>query len=311
MPPTPQEREVLLQAFRKRWKRFDKELNSSQKKISEDGVHDLRVAIRRYEAVLDVYQAFRGRIRIHEGLAELNFLLEPLGELRNAQVQRGMVESLLGEVKFSTFQFHRYLSRRVEKRLNQLVKRMGTFEPRVNTVIYEKVIADLSESVSGPVRTRATVPVENKISKKVLKKFLDATALFQAPIENNLDLVSLHKMRLAYKKFRYATEVLQDPLGTVGEELFEQMHQYQDQLGKIHDLDLLIQQTQKFIDTHSLFRKQGNQIREFFQKQLDEEFKNFRDRLDFLDELSIKIGLRNEVKTIPPQATISIGEVKR
>jgi CHAD domain-containing protein len=93
---------------------------------------------------------------------------------------------------------------------------------------------------------------------------------------------SIHKMRVAFKKFRYMAEIAAPCFPKLSPERLEAMHAYQDRMGTIQDLDTLLR-------TMAEFRRQSgrtsmlvveNEIRRRRQRRID-DFMQTVDELRF------------------------------
>jgi CHAD domain-containing protein len=62
----------------------------------------------------------------------------------------------------------------------------------------------------------------------------------------DMDCDALHRARLAMKKVHYMADVLQSTLGDQAATWIENLHQYQQRMGKIHDVDLLLARLEKY-----------------------------------------------------------------
>jgi len=67
-----------------------------------------------------------------------------------------------------------------------------------------------------------------------------------AGARNEENVEALHRMRLAFKKYRYSVEVLAPFLSGVTAESLERLHAFQTLLGDIHDLDILREEAGHF-----------------------------------------------------------------
>src|SRR5262249_34593398 len=55
------------------------------------------------------------------------------------------------------------------------------------------------------------------------------------------DISSIHKTRIAFKRFRYTVQAAQPILRDTPETMFERMHEFQDLLGAVQDADVLFE----------------------------------------------------------------------
>ncbi len=230
-------RSVLADAVKARASRFLKNLRQAAKHPDDDPVHDLRVSVRRLAAAL-LATAETARSRPAEDvLALLKTLMRPLGKLRDAQVQLGLLNALpntdgkalrayLGFLEAREARF-RAKSRKAMKKLARAEIRKGCKDVRAGLRDPSTVKRSAAASASGLfARCYAAVCAHWVRAHRV-------TALDEA------DLKALHKMRLAVKRLRYTVEVLQPLLPQMGKRRLKMLGRLQTRLGDIHDLDVI------------------------------------------------------------------------
>ena len=82
--------------------------------------------------------------------------------------------------------------------------------------------------------------------RRVLLRCYRAVQAYRRRALTQRDLAALHKMRLALKRLRYTSEVLQAAVPGMGVGRLKLFGKYQTYMGDIHDLDVLAQNIQKF-----------------------------------------------------------------
>lgn len=224
---------ALERSLDARWKRFQKELKDCRKTPTERATHDLRVSMRRLISTIDVLRALLGG----DGARKLRRLLKKnlrmFRELRDVQVQILAVKELLpGHPALAPY---RDL---LAHRERGLVKKVGR---RARAVRAGRFGATL-----GPLRRRLRkLSADEAGRENCLTAAIGAVdAAFgrvlgfreRAQIS---DLEAVHRMRIAFKKFRYAVEALQPVLAVVTSEKLRRMHDFQLLLGRIHDNQVL------------------------------------------------------------------------
>ena len=105
------------------------------------------------------------------------------------------------------------------------------------------------------------------------------------------DVETIHRLRIAFKKFRYLVEVLQPALPFVTEELLKLMNTYQDRMGAIQDNEVLTAALRRYTKGRSGRGKAGltpvRQVLVLEHKELVETFLQSKDELyTFCDEIS-------------------------
>lgn len=218
------EKNVLLEALDARWRRLRKDWSRTRRKYSDDSVHDLRVASRRLIAVLDTLRSLVDDPVIEECRRRVKKSLGALSPLRDVQVQRGYLSKMLpGFPQLKTFQ--KSLKAR-EKRIADKVQKLLKKGARLDSAI-----AKAKKHARDNVDDKAIVGVLDERFGEVLSlaKNIDP-----------LDAKTIHEMRLAFKRFRYTAEVVQQVVKErMPDERLEEIHAFQTMMGDIQDVEVL------------------------------------------------------------------------
>jgi CHAD domain-containing protein len=221
-------------------------------KLKRSAVHDLRVAVRRLESTIELAKAIGGKPR-KRLVRRLDELLDALSPLRDVHVAARAVETLP-----PTPQGQKQLGRHVAKQKRRL-------EPEVEQSLedfkLEAVGRDLDELSQS---LRALEHVEGSEPDSALRLKLDR---LRARIEGTRSSASaeapksLHRLRIAIKRYRYALEALGQCLPP---ELLEGMRtaeSLQKQLGQAHDAHQLAKLAQSCAKKHPQVRPLANALR--------------------------------------------------
>jgi CHAD domain-containing protein len=227
----------LEESGRTRATRFREELRrASADPTSDAAIHDLRVAIRRVLAWIAVRTALLGPDRrLREARSSLKALMTPLGKLRDAHVKRDWIRNVVPEGDESSYRYAIQVASDVlrwESRVRECLGARSTRRLRV----------PLPQGTGGlGGRLEATILAPDILGKleREVSKHRDA-ALEPAHPE------ALHRMRLAFKKYRYAVEVLLPLFPKATEETTRRLHAFQALLGTIHDFDVILAEARAF-----------------------------------------------------------------
>lgn len=228
---------ILLESLETRWKKFRLELKTCQKDFSEEAVHDLRVATRRLLAIFDLLRTIAPHKRIQTIRRILKDQLDDLDDLRDVQVLLADVSEFVQEIpELKLVQKHwadeekrlmrstrklvksgdtKNLSKRVEK-----VRDMVFALPEENLSIH--LFSAVDEAYTRVIHSHAALDAEN--------------------------IPGIHKLRIAFKKFRYSIEIVHPLLADFPPDNFERMHDYQSRMGDIQDMEVA---RQKLTELHS------------------------------------------------------------
>jgi CHAD domain-containing protein len=226
----------LSHAGRKRADRFRACLERASRRPGEKEIHDLRVSIRRLLSYLSVAGELAGGKRVSRGAVDrLKDFMSPLGRLRDAQVK---------------------------------IERLKKVVPMGDEPTYLYSLSVLGESIAwegkvrkllrGADRKKLSAPVYGFRPSPLPRTALRAKALgilarherqvesLAAKARNEENVEALHRMRLAFKRYRYSVEVLAPLFPSVTAETLKRLHSFQVLLGDIHDLDVIMAEASHF-----------------------------------------------------------------
>ncbi len=224
---------VIVGSLDQRWRKHLAELKRCQKKCSEKAVHDLRVATRRLISTLDLIKTTHSDASLSKIRGDLKKRLNMFGELRDVQVQALYVKKMR-ETFPELETFLTVLLLREKRLLSQIDKKLQ----KVQTGSMEKNVVETSNQLnillSSPAMQGAGSAAVTGAAGAAFTRTVD---LLQNV--DQTDPKSIHKLRVAFKKFRYMVEALQQLLVGVTEKKLKAMHAYQTRLGDIQDIEVL------------------------------------------------------------------------
>ncbi|MBM7119215.1 CHAD domain-containing protein [Archangium primigenium] len=196
--------------------------------LSMDGVHDMRVAIRRLRAALRIFRGL-GDLRPLE--TEVKRLQDALGEVRDLHVQGDWLHEAAREGKASRRAGYNALSAHVtaplptkEKALRRALKRWER-----HTV---PALLDAVKHLEGPGR------YGGRRVRKQLRRRLRALDGLMADYAEAPDALIAHEMRKTVKKLRYEAEIFRPAMRRKMQALLEALVPLQELLGELHDADV-------------------------------------------------------------------------
>jgi CHAD domain-containing protein len=239
-------RTLLLDSVHERWRTFRTELKRCQKKPSEEAVHDLRVAMRRLMSMLDLLASIHPEGDLRKARRRLKKQLNKFGPLRDVQVQVLSIEKLLPS--FPELQeFYAYLV----KREGSLVQRLNVEVKRMRTGKVKKAIGAHTQQLERLLDTPA------KQRNKLTAAIRAVDAAFNTVVQRKLainpsDSATIHRMRVAFKKFRYMVESLAPMLDWVTRKRLKAMNAFQGSMGDIQDAEVLLTRATAFARKHGM-----------------------------------------------------------
>ncbi len=245
----------LLNALGQRYEKYQIEHKRCKAEFSEEAVHDLRVATRRLLAIVDMLRIVAPDPNLQKLRGLLKAQLDSLDELRDTQVMlveiSEMLESLLELAPFQKFLVKR------EKRLLKTAQvdvgqfKLGTISRRIATIR-----ARLSEpEISHDLLAQVLAGVDDAFS----------TISRRAQRVDSAQPASIHRVRVAFKKFRYMLEIIYLVLPGFPEGQFKQMHAYQSGMGDIQDVEVFLQSLEDFTARHKA--KNSETVLRFYQQR--------------------------------------------
>ncbi len=270
----------LAESGRKRSARVREQLKrAAANPASDEAVHDLRVAIRRVLAWIAVHDALLGPDRrLREPRLRLKALMSPLGKLRDAHVKRDWIRSVVPDGDEASYLYSVQVASDILRWEARVQERLGAESTR-------RLRIPLPEGTGGPGgRLEAVILAPNllgRLEREVSKHLVPA--LDPARPE------ALHRMRLAFKKYRYAAEVLLPLFPRATEETAKRLHGFQTLLGTIHDFDVILAEAAAF--RHGILGLEKEcALEAAFREVREKSFREFRDTAGTPDALAGVFG---------------------
>jgi len=221
---------LLITALDGCWENYRVQVKICRREFSEEAVHDLRVATRRLLAVLDIARALDPGPRLQKTRRFLKDQIDDLDDLRDAQVMLVEVsETIENFPDLKPFEIHlqereKHLLRLARKQINAL--KLSEFKKRI-----EKIGESLKKrSIEERFHVQLSHAVDN-VYLRTMQAFVQVDASQPSTI---------HRLRLAFKKFRYMAEVVHPLIPDYPASHLERMHIYQSAMGDIQDIEVFL-----------------------------------------------------------------------
>jgi CHAD domain-containing protein len=228
-------KQLLLEALEKRWKTCRAEFKRCKAEFSNEAVHDVRVALRRLLSLIRLLHSIEPRRRLRKLSRALKDLLDEFDDLRDTQVMLEIISGTITELpQLQAFQDR---LQNVEKRLlKELRKRLKKL--------------DLKEVARRIRKTRESLKEEEKAdwAAPILQSLDDAylTARQRHARIDPAQPATIHRVRVAFKKFRYMVEIVHPMLEGFPEANLKRMNGYQTLMGEIQDEEVFQQALKEF-----------------------------------------------------------------
>lgn len=244
---------VVAQALTLSFERFAAELRGAQQKGDKAESHDLRVSIRRLLAALELTFALDESLlpaRVPEALVRV---LDALSPLRDVEIQR---QALAAQdlPEGARRELVRRLVRREHKVRRALTQVVEDFPLRR----LERAVASacgVLQSTEADRTHTARLAVVGAIARRYWA--FDRRRRAAA----NAGMKGLHRVRVAFKKYRYVVELGAPLLRPVPEPAREAMKLFQDQLGALQDAVVVLELLDRSRATRDLVEELASQQR--------------------------------------------------
>jgi CHAD domain-containing protein len=223
----------LRESLKTMRRRYRKRLARCQEKFSEASVHDLRIETRRLLALLDLLRALHFEDSLRKTRKVFKRRLDAFDELRDTQVQLLLLKPLRRDFPEAR-DFDLVLRRREKRLIGELrreIKRMKQLRLERRLKALEKQVRE-SAAANSPERTRA-------LAIAALHETYDYVAALRERVRRS-HTETIHRLRVAFKRFRYVSELLQPLFPRLSLKQLGQMQAYQGLMGDIQDMEVLI-----------------------------------------------------------------------
>lgn len=222
--------QFLLEALDERWKNYRAQLKRCRAEFSNEAVHDLRVASRRMLAFVRLMNSISPRPRFQRLSRAFKDQLDEFDELRDIQVVLAEISETIQELpQLEEFQNH---VQNVEKRL------LKTLRKKLRVID----LFDVSKRIRRMREALKAEPNGDLIGPAL--QAVDDTFLITSQRRNWINptqATSIHRVRVAFKTFRYMVEIIHPALPNFPLENLKGMHDYQSLMGEIQDVEVIMQ----------------------------------------------------------------------
>jgi CHAD domain-containing protein len=225
----------LLVSLNSRWDKYQADLKTCRREFSEEAVHDFRVATRRLLSSLDLLRTVMPDPGIQKTRRVLKDQLDNLDDLRDVQVLLADISETIHEIP-ALKPFQGYLQHREKKllrgahkeiksfKIESLSKRMGKINQIIDTLKQPDLDAGLFSAIDG-----AYVIVNQRYA-----------------LVDPSQPATIHRLRIAFKKFRYMIEVIYPFLKNPPANYLKKLQDYQAAMGDIQDMEVALHELADF-----------------------------------------------------------------
>ena len=248
---------LLIDSLDKQRAAYRENLKLCRAEFSRKAIHDLRTSIRRLLATLDVIAFVTSASRIEKLSDRLKEQLDDFSALRDIQV---MLDKVSEDIRtFPELEpFQNYLEKREKRKQRSDEKHIQNIKPGG----VEKRLL----KIQGTMEDFSAEELQDKLPQAVDEAYL--TVMQRYAEIDPAQLVSIHHLRVAFKKFHYMVETIYPCLPDFPEAQLQHMHDYQTQMGNIHDLQVFLETLAEFAEDSDSYDPRP--VRRFYEKALAE-----------------------------------------
>jgi CHAD domain-containing protein len=232
---------TLAQSLRRHWKRHRNALKRCQKQFSEKTVHQSRIESRRLLAQFELLRIFVPAALFAPARRALERHRQTFDPLRDTQVQL-LVLSHQARAFPKTKLLREALFRREKRCRKEAARRIAKVENRK----LKKVVAAMLRRLEMARRNPARQVRERKAILHAVESAFSHVLECRAKMDPG-HVATIHRTRVAFKKFRYMVEALQPLFPAITSARLRAMHSFQAVLGELQDTDVFLARVDKFI----------------------------------------------------------------
>lgn len=264
-------------------RRYRKRLDRCHEKFSEAAVHELRVETRRVLALLDLLEALHFEDSLKKLRKTFKRRLDAFDALRDTQVQLRLLKPLWRD--YPEARELRSRLRGHEKRLvSKLARKIGATKYGRPSRRLRQIQRALRDCLDAP--THAT---SDALASAVLQEAFDRVAALRRQVRPS-DTATIHRARVAFKRFRYMSELLRPLLPAITAARLNRMREYQAMAGDIQDLEVLLARLSELVKKRELRPESVRRLRKELLRQRRRAIRLFMARIDDLFEFEPQPG---------------------
>jgi CHAD domain-containing protein len=234
----------LAASLEERWDFYFTQFKRCRTESTEERVHQLRVATRRLIAKLFLLSAVVPGPAAGKAQQILKQRLDALDELRDVHVMRLFFDGQTSA--FPELILVRDALARLERRLIKPAgRKIAHLKSRKLKKWIDSMIADLTSNFKSASMQRALQAAVLRAANSAFKEVIQRRQAI-----NPLRPRTIHRTRIAFKKFRYMVESLPPTITGFSRAQFRNLAWYQRKMGNIQDLEVIFASINEYLEQH-------------------------------------------------------------
>jgi CHAD domain-containing protein len=223
-----------------------------------EGVHSMRVASRRLRSALRDFMPYLRKRPLAPVLKQLRSIADALGEVRDQDVAIAALEEMVSKAPAAVAPG---LKPFVEARKQVREQARDELQAILESSELKQLESEFVAGVDEATATRAGSPAITflTMSREVILERLQEFEALSNGLLNPFEIETLHEMRIAAKRLRYAIELFQQCWGRALSGYAKRIARIQGALGDLHDCDVWIESLGKHI-INARKHKQQDQV---------------------------------------------------
>jgi CHAD domain-containing protein len=258
----------LAKSVRTMRRRYRKRLARCQENFSEAAVHNLRIQTRRMLALLDLL----GALQIRDGMKKMRKVfkqrLDAFDRLRDTQVQLSLLRPLWRDFP-ETRNLDIWLRRRERRFILDLRHTIKAIRRRR----IERRLKDLEKLLRKTARAGKSPMIKALAAAALTDAYARVLAL-RRRIRHD-DTATIHRTRVAFKRFRYTSELLQPLFPRLTRKRLRKMQAFQSLMGDIQDVEVLLTELAQAIAKGHMRALDGRRLQQELNRRRQELITTF------------------------------------
>ncbi|MBI2947465.1 MAG: CHAD domain-containing protein [Verrucomicrobia bacterium] len=203
-------------------------------------MHDSRVESRRLLSVFELLGALSTGGQPEKGRRNLKRYLDTFDELRDTHVQLMFVAAQVGD-----FPGLRSFRDALRKRERRCIKCTAGEIRRIKVGSLRRSIRAMEEELRSPPRGASRTQLRPSRLVRVLQQAFTRVERQHRRVAPD-DTASIHRVRIAFKRFRYMIEAVAPLLPGASQRHLERLRKFQSLMGEIQDTEVLLATVERF-----------------------------------------------------------------
>jgi CHAD domain-containing protein len=247
---------VAWEVFSQQFSRMLAVEKATRKGEDIEALHDMRVAVRRMRAAAKVFEAYLDSEKLEPHIKGLRRTLGALGDTRDLDVFRERLEEYIKKLPPENEHDLDPLFEMLDKKKEIARESMLAYLNSEKYANFKKEFSDflsVPETWALPTTNEKHDALPNRV-RDVLPsilyaRFSDISVYSEWVGGPYVSVERLHRLRIAAKRLRYTLEFFESVLGEDAKLLIEELKNFQDHLGNLHDAIVAINLLSSYTET--------------------------------------------------------------